>query len=79
MLRIARNRVDGRLNRNTLYSSTEVTPVQCARGMSASPFVCQPVCMSDVYYLKSFCQLISCALCYFKLNLLRRVSTRLFL
>ena len=33
MLRITRNSADGRLNRNTSCSGTEVTPVQCARGL----------------------------------------------
>ena len=32
MLRIARNSVDGRLNRNTFCSGTEIALVQCVRG-----------------------------------------------
>ena len=35
MLRIARNNVDGMLNRNTC-SGTEVAPKQCARGLNLS-------------------------------------------
>ena len=33
MLRIARNSVNGRLNRNTFCSGAEVAPVQCKRGL----------------------------------------------
>ena len=34
MSRIARNSVNGRLNRNTFCSGAEVVPVQCKRGLS---------------------------------------------
>ena len=33
MSRIARNSVNGRLNRNTFCSGAEVVPVQCKRGL----------------------------------------------
>ena len=33
MSRIARNSVNGRLNRNTFCSGAEVAPVQCKRGL----------------------------------------------
>ena len=36
MSRIARNSANGRLNRNTFYSSAEVVPVQCKRCVSLS-------------------------------------------
>ena len=36
MSRIARNSVNGRLNRNTFYSGAEVVMVQCKRGLSHS-------------------------------------------
>ena len=34
MSRIARNSVNGRLNRNTFCSGAEVAPVQCKRGLN---------------------------------------------
>ena len=34
MSRIARNSVNGWLNRNTFCSGTEVAPVQCKRGLN---------------------------------------------
>ena len=34
MSRIARNSVNGRLNRNTFCSGAEVVPVQCKRGLT---------------------------------------------
>ena len=34
MSRIARNSVNGKLNRNTFCSGAEVVPVQCKRGQS---------------------------------------------
>ena len=36
MSRIARNSVNGRLNRNTFCSGAEVVPVQCKRGLRES-------------------------------------------
>ena len=59
MSRIARNSVNGRLNRNTFCSGAEVVPVQCKRGQSVSMHGTNPVRGTKTLSMQSL--LSSCA------------------